>query len=37
MLIQEALKNDKVIELTKDKNIIKTIAVKNKLVNLVIK
>lgn len=37
LLIQEALKNDKVIELTKDKNIIKTIAVKNKLVNLVIK
>ena len=37
LLIQEALKNDKVTELTKDKNIIKTIAVKNKLVNLVIK
>lgn len=37
LLIQEILKNDKVIELTKDKNIIKTIAVKNKLVNLVIK
>lgn len=37
LLIQEALKNDKVTEITKDKNIIKTIAVKNKLVNLVIK
>lgn len=37
LLIQEALKNYKVTELTKDKNIIKTIAVKNKLVNLVIK
>ena len=37
LLIQEAIKNDKITELTKDKNIIKTIAVKNKLVNLVIK
>ena len=37
LLIQEAIKNDKITEITKDKNIIKTIAVKNKLVNLVIK